>query len=358
MAPVLSLYIARRLMLSIGAAFLILFALIFLVDFVDLIRNMREGGSATLVDVVLISLQRTPIIAEEVLPFTVLFGSIAGFVSLSRRLELVVARATGVSIWQMLAPALLAAAFLGIAATTVYNPVSTWLKQNAEEHEAIAFEKSRSNAGLRWIRQQDDDDQTIIRARSSTRRGQELKGVTAFIFSREGGFQARIEAETAKLQPDYWEMRNVRIMRHGIPPESHLVYQLPTNLTADQVEETVTEPEGVSFWQLPAVISHWHLTGLKTEKFDLRYQSLVARPIFFATMVLIAATVSLGFSRLGGVWKAILGGVTAGFMLYVAGEMAGDLGAAGFITPFVAAWSPSVIGMLLGVTVLLHQEDG
>ena len=41
MAPVLSLYIARRLMLSIGAAFLILFGLILLVDSVDLIRNMQ-----------------------------------------------------------------------------------------------------------------------------------------------------------------------------------------------------------------------------------------------------------------------------------------------------------------------------
>ncbi len=45
-------------------------------------------------------------------------------------------------------------------------------------------------------------------------------------------------------------------------------------------------------------------------------------------------------------------------MLYVGGEMAGDLGAAGFITPVVAAWAPSIVGGLLSVTVLLYQEDG
>ncbi len=75
-------------------------------------------------------------------------------------------------------------------------------------------------------------------------------------------------------------------------------------------------------------------------------------------MVLIAATVSLRLFRLGNVLPMILGGVAAGFLLYVALEMAKQLGAAGVVHDVVAAWVPVVVAMLTGLTILLHQEDG
>ncbi len=90
----------------------------------------------------------------------------------------------------------------------------------------------------------------------------------------------------------------------------------------------------------------------------MQYQSLIAQPAMFVAMILIAATVSLGFSRTGGMAKAIVGGIGAGFVLYVVGKMAEDLGAVGFVAPAIAAWTPAVIGALMSVTVLLHREDG
>ena len=54
----------------------------------------------------------------------------------------------------------------------------------------------------------------------------------------------------------------------------------------------------------------------------------------------------------------VLGGVAAGFMLYVATEVMRDLGSAGLVGPTVAAWFPGVVGSLLGTLALLYQEDG
>ena len=54
-----------------------------------------------------LALFRTPAIAEQVMPFAVLFGSMAALLQLSRKLELVVARAAGISAWQFLQPGLL-----------------------------------------------------------------------------------------------------------------------------------------------------------------------------------------------------------------------------------------------------------
>ena len=49
------------------------------------------------------------------MPFAVLVGAMVCYLNLSRRLELVVARAAGVSAWQFVAPAMVIALLIGIA---------------------------------------------------------------------------------------------------------------------------------------------------------------------------------------------------------------------------------------------------
>ena len=48
------------------------------------------------------------------MPFCVLIGAMSCYLNLSRRLELVVARAAGMSAWQFIAPALIVALLLGV----------------------------------------------------------------------------------------------------------------------------------------------------------------------------------------------------------------------------------------------------
>jgi lipopolysaccharide export system permease protein len=90
----------------------------------------------------------------------------------------------------------------------------------------------------------------------------------------------------------------------------------------------------------------------------LQRQLLIARPLLLIAMVLVAASVSLRFFRFGGVAKMVIGGVSAGFALYVVTQLSGDLGSAGIINPVAAAWLPAVTGSLLGGLALLYQEDG
>ena len=89
----------------------------------------------------LLSIYRVPSICEDVLPFTILFGSIAAFVVANRRLEVVIARAAGLSAWQFLLPACIVGLLIGIAATTLYNPASTPLRAWSDEIQAESAEK-------------------------------------------------------------------------------------------------------------------------------------------------------------------------------------------------------------------------
>ena len=114
----LGLYFARRFASAFLLVFLTVFALIYMIDFVELMRRAGDAVGAGAGLMAKLALFRSPITAEQVIPFGFLFGAMATFIGLSRKLELVVARAAGISAWQFILPAVLVAFFAGIAVTT------------------------------------------------------------------------------------------------------------------------------------------------------------------------------------------------------------------------------------------------
>ncbi len=174
----------------------------------------------------------------------------------------------------------------------------------------------------------------------------------------DGSFLSQIVAARATLHDGWWELSDVRLLTSQAPPESFGTYLIASTLDPGQVRQRFTPPESVPFWQLPDTIARTERAGLDATRYRLQYDVLWARPVLFVAMVLVAATVSLRFFRFGGVGKLVLGGVAAGFALYVARQVMEGLGAAGIVAAPVAAWLPAVVGSLLGTLTLLYQEDG
>jgi lipopolysaccharide export system permease protein len=128
----LGFYFGRRILNAILAIFAIAFAIVFMFDFLDMIRATVDRPSFRWAIAFQASFFRIPTFSEQVLPFATLFGAMAAFLALSRKLELVVARAAGISVWQFTAPALAVAAGLGLFATLIYNPLAAAMKRSEE----------------------------------------------------------------------------------------------------------------------------------------------------------------------------------------------------------------------------------
>ncbi len=112
------------------------------------------------------------------------------------------------------------------------------------------------------------------------------------------------------------------------------------------------------FWQLSSYIELAENAGLAAAGYRLQYYQLLAQPFYLVAMVLLAASVSLRFFRFGGVQKIVLGGIGAGFLLYVLAKITGDLSKAGLMPPMAAAALPPAMGGVTGLIALLYQEDG
>jgi lipopolysaccharide export system permease protein len=356
----LGIYIALRFLKMIASVFFTIYLLIFTLDFVELMRRAGDAKDASAGLMATLAFYRAPSIAEQVLPFAVLFGAMAALLGLSRKLELVVARAAGVSAWQFLQPGLLVGAVLGLLAVTTLNPISASFKQTAANLEAKIFAKSGRETGNKvlWLRQKSLDGQSIIRAISATDQGRQLNQVAFYNYDAKGRFIERVEAVRAVLHEGYWQLSDARVISVLDEPQNFATSIIATNLELEQVRRSFTPAEQVSYWDMPEVIDRTEKAGLDAARYRLQHASLTARPLLMVAMILVAATVSLRFFRFGGVARMVLGGVIAGFVLYVATELTEDLGANGIIAPAMAAWLPAVLGSLLGVLVLLHLEDG
>jgi lipopolysaccharide export system permease protein len=336
--------------------------LLVLVDYIEMVRKTSGLVSASAITVAETSLFRVPQLLEKMMPFCILIGAMTCYLALSRRLELVVARAAGVSAWQFIAPALGSAIMLGILATAAYNPMSANLRELSKRMEAELF-GSAPGGGIQdasgfWINQVNADGQVIINAARSEQQGVRLTGLTLFRFDTENRFKERIEAREAALEEGRWLFKSVRHYSLDGPPVDQDSFFLPTTLTPAQVRNSFSTPETVSFWQLPGYIRSSESSGFATAGYRLQYHKLLAQPFLLAAMVMLAAAVSLRFFRFGGVQKMVLSGVGAGFLLYVLSKVTEDLSKAELMHPIAAAWLPVFVGGLTGFLALLYQEDG
>ena len=355
-------YFAGRFVVSALGVFASIFVLLVLVDYIEMVRRTSGLASASAIVVAETSLFRVPQLLEKMMPFCVLIGTMTCYLALSRRLELVVARAAGVSAWQFIAPALASALMLGLLATIGYNPMSANLREHSKRMEAELFGGAPGGGVLDaagfWINQVNAEGQVIINAARSEQQGVRLTGLTLFRFDTNYQFKERIEAREATLEEGRWVFKSVRRYSLDAPPIEQERFELQTSLTPAQVRNSFSTPETVSFWQLPSYIRSSESSGFATAGYRLQYHKLIAQPFLLAAMVMLAASVSLRFFRFGGVQKMILSGVGAGFLLYVLSKVTEDLSKAELMHPIAAAWLPVFMGGLTGFLVLLYQEDG
>ncbi|EFL90593.1 LptF/LptG family permease [Ahrensia sp. R2A130] len=367
----LSVYLAKNFLRNTMFVFLVFFFLIALVDMLELSRRTARIDDVGFFDVVSIVMLRAPVLSENIVPFAVLFGASASLLLLNKRLELVVARASGVSVWQFLAPICAAAAVVGLVMGLIYNPLSLRLQASSLSLEGVVFAK---NTGVTsdttwnfWTRIARPDGDMVLRAAVAAERGKKLSGVSLYLFDKDGKPEQRIDAASANFAeavpgtdslPNRYVLERANILTVGEKPKVVPVMVVPVSITAELLEIRQTSAERVSFWDLDDQAELAERAGRPPEPFQTRWHSVLALPLLFVAMVLLAGTVSLTFARFGINGKRILTGVVAGFVLYVLTKLVVTFGSNGLVSPVIAAWSPATVGSLIAITVLLHQEDG
>jgi len=364
MSTTLSIYVGRHFIVAVLSLLTLFLMLVFMFDAIELLRRAASKPDVTLEIVMQMTLLKLPHMSQKVLPFSVLFGGMLCFWRLTRTRELVVTRGAGVSAWQFLLPPMFLAIALGFFQISVINPLASTTLARFEQLEAIHLRGNQSllalsGSGL-WLRQANPDGQSVLYAKGYVQSGQdvELHDFTVFTYVGKDTFRNRINGRTAKLEDGFWYFRDAWVYEAEKAPIHEKEYWLATDLTLDKIQDSFAPPETMSFWDLPGFIKTLEKAGFSAIRHRLHWHSLLAAPLLMCAMVLIGATFTLRHSRRGATTHVVAGGVFTGFALYFFSDVVLALGISESVPITLAAWSPSGVAMLLGLTTLLHLEDG
>jgi lipopolysaccharide export system permease protein len=359
----LSAYIARQFFAWFCGVFGAMLTISFLIDYIELLRRGSQRAGVTLGMLFEMAALKLPHTGQELMPFTVLFGTMLAFWRLTRNNELVVARAAGVSAWQFLTPAALVAALIGILAVAVFNPIGSTMEATYEQLDTRFLKQSGdetklSDSGL-WLRQSDaDGGHVVIHGDKLSAPQLSLKDVTLYFFNDRHQYTERVEARTAKLADGAWRIDDARLWHTTDQSEQIAQMRLPTKFTTSRIEESLASPDTMSFWDLPGFIGLLEQSGFSAQRHRLHFNTLLARPFLFSAMVLVAASFSLRMQRRGGTTLLIICGVASGFLLYFLSNIVFALGISAKLPVLLAAWTPTGVAMIFGTSMLLHLEDG
>ena len=376
---IITRYIARRVLRGILLAFVIVTGIIMLVDFVEATRNF-DDGSISLLKIAGLTALKIPQLIEETIPFVVLFGVMGALHGLNKRSEIIVLRASGLSAWRFLRPAVFVSAIIGVLWALLFNPLAA--RSMAKYHDIVrsastqTLEKSSSEKTEDiWLREGSDEGQVVIHgtlypADAQTARGVTLRDVTFYYYDvkpntgklTQGGetaFTRRIDAVAATLLPSgYWQLHGLVKNTQGQALTRDISASIPTSITLKDLREHKSAGRKAPFWSLPSEIARAETAGFSTVGLRMQWYKLLSLPLTLIALTVIAAAVSMSNVRSGGALRLMLAGGAVGFGVYFFNTLMGAFGEAQTLPLLTAAWAVPILVLLLGIAYLARLEDG
>jgi lipopolysaccharide export system permease protein len=358
-------YLARRFLGTFLAVFAAFFLILALFDMLEQIRRYGNDG-VTFGGLLALTFLNVPKSIYRILPLITIIAAIFYFLALARSSELVVARASGRAIGTTLMAPVTVALLIGLVSVAVLNPI---VAGTMARYQTVAddFREERSTLSVSreglWLRQADEDGQTVIRAARASLDATELDDVTFLSFDSGGRPVQRIEAAEAHLVTGAWKIAGAKIWPlDSDNPERDVRFagslSIPSTLTPDEILDSFGDPAAIPVWDLPAFIARLEAAGFSARLYRVFLQMELSLPLLMAAMTLVGAAFTMRHTRLGRTGVMVLLALTTGFALYFIRNFAQILGEQGQIPILLAAWAPAVATLLLPIALILHLEDG
>ena len=151
----------------------------------------------------LMAIFKLPATAQEVMPFGLLAATLGCLTQLSRTSELIIVRASGASIWQVLLPALLLGLVVGVLRVGAFDSLAASSTERYEQMQKQYMNSldpmmvTASTSGL-WLRQASDTESYVLNARGMDQTQSKFDKVVLLSFDAKDHFMRRIDAANAR----------------------------------------------------------------------------------------------------------------------------------------------------------------
>jgi lipopolysaccharide export system permease protein len=303
---------------------------------------------------------RLPQIIATFLPFSVLLGTLITLATMNQHSEIVSMKAAGLSAHQILAPLIVAA--LGIAAIsfTFNERIVARAVASLDAWKAVDYGKIPRDTGVKtnvWVR----EGSNLVTAGIISGHGTGVTLQKVEIFHRIDNRlidivrapRGRYEAATKS-----WILEDARLFDVNRGTSRALgTIRAGEGIRPDQFTLAKVDADGLNFMQLREAIRDLRDAGRPTATLEAGLWHKFSKPLSALLMPLLGSVAAFGLARSGHLFVRAVTGMALGFAYFVADNFALAMGNLGAYPPFLSAWAPFLLFLLLGEAVLIRTEE-
>src|SRR3989338_2549222 len=363
----INIYIAKNFLTSFVQVLLAFCVLIFFINFLEVL-DKTNGEDVSMQATIAMAFLQIPDFLNDIVPSLVLFSAMMTFFFLSLKSEITIVRSCGYSLWHIINPIISSAFLLGIFWITIIGPVSVKMLEefNVLEGKYVRHEIREvvtSHSGI-WIKQTNianEKEEIIIKAKKVYKNNIELNEATIWFFDENGRFYRKIDAQKLFLKDGFWLLENGILNDEkslNIEIASEIIHTtLQSDFVIDKIVSNFQNAKLFSVFSLPSLIASLKEAGFQSAKFEVYFHSLLAKPLLFVAMVLIACFFGINNFRNQNTALMVFFGIICGLALYITLGFIAALGSSRFLPIFASTWIITFICLAIGILLIYKKEN-
>jgi lipopolysaccharide export system permease protein len=299
-------------------------------------------GSYSAADAFIFTLLNLPQSAFELLPIGAMIGALMGLGNLAAGSELVVTRASGVSVWRIAWPVGLAGLTLSLLMYGIGEYAAPPMAQFAKREKTTnkLADVSFAGSSSAWVK----DGNLILRVQTGEV-DRAFGGVS--LFQLEGATKLRSIQRAERISvadPGRWSLHNVATTRfEGDRVESELVsgIMMKSSVNPEFLGLAATDPQMLTLRGLASYIDHLRRNSLETASYEIGYWSRIARLFAVIVVTLLALPFVFGPLRTTGAGTRTVIGVLLGVVFFLITRTIENGGQLFGLNPALVGWLPT-----------------
>ena len=361
---------------SIAAVTLGFLALFLFFDLVDELQslgrgNPLEGGVYQLRHALLFVTLLMPSRLYELLPISVLIGTIIVMARLAQSSEYTILRTSGLGPWRALRILLTLGSFFVLFSFLVGDYVAPAADRASQLLKARYQSRVMVGQTGAWLREKSEVSSFVVNVKSLSPENAMLS-VQIYEFNGRNQVMSVTQADRARFgQGESWELEGVLRTEFSARPDAVAAAQpadtatqrdlsikrlkadtlsWPTQITAEMVSVALLRPDRMRTIDLFTYIRHLEANGQTAQRYEIEFWKKVFYPLSCLVMVVLALPFAYLNMRSGSIATYVFGGVMIGISFFLLNNVFGYIGNLGNWQPWFAAAAPGLLYSAISLT--------
>ncbi len=309
----------------------------------------------------------------ELLPISVLIGTIFVMARMAESSEYTILRTSGLDPWRALKLLLGLGAFFVVFSFVIGDYIAPASEKAAQLLKAKYQNTISVGQTGAWLKEKQPYNSYVANVKKLSA-SNEMLDVQVFEFNNKGALVSVTRAAIATFgDDDSWLLKNAIRSEFDIPMTNQSAtdsserpipkggqsagvnrtrtdnFRWPTGITSEMVSVALLKPERMATYDLFTYIRHLEANGQAAQRYEIEFWKKVFYPLSCLVMVMLALPFAYLHFRSGGIAAYVFAGVLIGISFFLLNNLFGYVGILQNWQPWLAAATPGLLYMAISL---------